>query len=154
MKKLLILLPLLASCQSYHATLGGASYHFNREYHGKAYNELHNNIGFGGENSYGKHNIGSTVQYVQNSFNNDSIYATGYYTYTNYESEGFKNSTGGLIGLATGYKNRFGRKGDDTIPVAGFINDACADKHCLYQVILPPFDGMSGVIVGGYKFKF
>jgi hypothetical protein len=151
---LFVILMLLTSCQSYYATLGGASYHFKREYKNQAYNEMHNNIGGGGENTFGKHNFGTTTQFVKNSFNNDSVYAAGHYTYTNYQSKNFTNKTGVLAGFATGYSNRFGRKGNDIVPVAGFMNDACFGNHCLYQVILPPFDGMSGVIVGGYKFKF
>jgi len=154
MKKLIAITLLLTSCQSYHATLGGASYHFKREFKGQAYNEQHDNIGFGGENSYGKHNFGATAQYVKNSFSNDSVYATGHYTYTNFKTKNWSNATGVTAGFATGYGDRYGRKEQDIVPIAGFYNELCRDKVCMYQAIMPPFQNMSGVVVGGLKFKF
>jgi hypothetical protein len=154
MKKILILIPLLASCQTYHANLGGASYHFKREYKGQKYNEKNLGIGAGGTNSYGNHNVGSDIQVLENSFGNDSVYLVGSYTYTNIRTKNLTNSTGFIAGGANGYGNRFGRKAQDIIPVAGVYNEGCWQNYCLYQVVMPPFQNMSGFAGLGSKYKF
>ena len=142
------------NCSSYHVTLGGFSKHFEPTYKGKAYNEAHNNIGIGGEYRKDDFSVGATVQYVKNSFNNYGVYATGHLMRTNVRAWRITNATGVAFGAATGYGDRYGVKSSDVIPIFGILNDVCLDNFCLYQLILPPFDGMAGVGVLGGRIHF
>lgn len=145
---------LLPRCVTYHVTLGGFSRHFEPTYHGKAYNESHNNVGVGFEYTRDRTNVGFTTQYVKNSFGNDSIYTTAFLSGTNLKTENFKNSTGVAIGFATGYGDRYGVKSTNPIPILGLINEICYTNFCLYQLLMPPYDGMAGVGVIGGKVNF
>jgi len=150
---LLSLLMFLANCMTYHVTLGGFSKHFQPTYHGKPYNEVHNNIGAGLQ--YRKNNtaLGITVQYVTNSFDKPSVFATAHLMGTNVRWGKFTNSTGVAVGFATGYDDRYGVKSLSPIPILGILNDACLYDFCLYQLILPPYDGMAGVAIIGGKYN-
>lgn len=148
------LIPLL-QCSSYHVNLLGASYHFTRQYQGQNYNEFNPGIGAGGVNTLGNNNFGITVSYLKNSFSNDSAYIIGHYTYSWLRIGKFTNSTGMLIGAATGYEARYNRtREQNPIPVAGLMNDMCLYDFCLFQVMMPSYDGMSGFVAGGARYVF
>lgn len=156
-KKLLILPAALAflQCSSYHVNLMGASYHFTRQYQGRNYNEFNPGIGAGGMNSFGNNNFGITATYLKNSFNNDSAYLIGHYTNSWLHLGKFTNSTGMLIGIATGYETRYNRtRQQNPIPVAGLMNDMCLYDFCAFQVMMPDYDGMSGFVAGGLRYNF
>jgi hypothetical protein len=151
----LCLLAWTAGCTSYHVNLMGASYHFTRQYHGRNYNEINYGIGGGGMNTVGNNNFGVTATYLKNSFNNDSIYAIGHYTNSWLRLGKFTNSTGLMIGLATGYETRYdSKRNQNPIPVAGLMNDMCLYDFCLFQVVAPSYDGMSGFVAGGARYNF
>ena len=48
----------------------------------------------------------------------------------------------------------FGLRSESPIPLAGFANDMCLYDFCLYQVLLPSYDGMSGLVFVGAKYDF
>lgn len=102
---------------------GGVSHHFTREFRGKPYNELHHTVGFGGRNEFAKGFVGWSAQYMKNSFDNDALYFTGQLGFRNITLGRFTNSTGFLMGLATGYADRFGLRSQSPIPLAGLAND-------------------------------
>ncbi len=156
LRALCVLLPLMASnCHTYHVAVTGASYHFTREFRGRAYNEFNPGIGGGGINTFGNTNAGFTALYLKNSFANDSGYFIGYLVQTWLRLWQFKNSTGVTIGIATGYGTRYAStREQNPIPVAGLINDMCYSDFCLFQVVMPSYDGMSGFIAGGARYNF
>lgn len=141
------------ACATYHVTLGGFSKHFEPTYHGKAYNEIHNNVGAGLQYRKDDTAIGLTVQYVTNSFDRPSMFTTGHIMGTNVRWGKFTNATGVALGFATGYEDRYGAKSSNPIPVLGILNDACFFDFCLYQLVLPPYDGMAGVAIVGGKYN-
>lgn len=133
----------------------GASYHFTRQYHGRNYNEINYGIGGGGVNTFGNNNFGITATYLKNSFNNDSAYVIAHYTNSWLHIGKFTNSTGMLIGVATGYETRYdSTRNPSPIPVAGLMNDMCLYDFCLFQVMMPSYDGMSGFVAGGTRYNF
>lgn len=141
-------------CTTYHVMLGGVSHHFTREFRGKPYNEIHHTVGFGGRNEFAKGAVGWSAQYMKNSFNNDAFYLTGQLGFRNITLGRFTNTTGFLMGVATGYADRFGMRSESPIPLAGFANDMCLYDFCLYQVLLPSYEGMSGLVFVGAKYDF
>ena len=145
----------LVNCSSYHVNLMGASYHFTRQYQGRNYNEINPGIGAGGVNSFGNSNFGVTATYLKNSFNNDSGYLIGHYTNSWLRLGKFVNSTGMLVGIATGYETRYNRtREQNPIPIAGLMNDMCLYDFCAFQVVMPSYDGMSGFVAGGLRYNF
>jgi len=151
-----LLIALLSQhCDTYHVAVTGASYHFTREFRGRAYNEFNPGIGGGGMNTFGNTNAGFTAIYLKNSFANDSGYLIGYLAQTWLRLGQFKNSTGVTIGIATGYGTRYtSTREQNPIPVAGLINDMCYSDFCLFQVVMPSYDGMSGFVAGGARYNF
>jgi hypothetical protein len=145
----------ITHCDTYHVSVTGVSYHFTRQYRGQNYNEVNYGFGGGGMNSTGNNNFGVTAMYLKNSFNNDSAYVIGHYTNTYLRLGPFKNSTGVLLGIATGYGRRFQyTREQNPIPVAGLMNDTCLYDFCLFQVVMPDYDGMSGFWAMGGRYSF
>jgi len=152
---LVLLLMLLTHCSSYHVNLMGASYHFNRQYYGRSYDEFNPGVGAGGVNTFGNSNFGFTATYLKNSFNNDAFYLAGHFTHTYIRLGKFSNASGLLAGVATGYERRYtNTREQNPIPIAGLMNDICYADFCAFQVVMPSYDNMSGFIAGGLRYNF
>lgn len=144
-----------SACQSYQVSVTGLSYHFTREYRGHAYNEVNPGIGLGGMNTFGRTHVGVTTMVLKNSFGNPGGYAAGYFALSWLKMGAFQNATGLMIGAATGYAERFGSSNNqNVVPLAGLVNETCYARVCLFQVVMPEYDGMSGFVAGGVRYHF
>ncbi len=143
------------ACQSYQLAVMGASYHFTREFRGHNYNEINPGIGVGGMNTFHRTHVGTTAMFLKNSFGNPAGYAAGYFAQSWLDFGAFRNATGVMIGAAVGYGERFGSSNNqNVIPLAGLVNETCYTEVCLFQVIMPGYDGMSGFVAGGARYHF